>query len=157
MAIEGENTLNQEVIRFWIDLGSELGFPKTIGETYGVLFASQIPLSADDLVEQLGISRSGAGQALKTLQEIGAIRRASSIQSRKEHFEIQTDLSVLVRNFLSIRVFPKLNELNRQRRSIAEKANESSNEHLSQRFNKLDRWCEKSTPVIALLKAFIQE
>lgn len=151
------NTLDQETIRYWIDLSRELGFPKTVGEVYGVLFVSESPLNADDFVQRLGVSRSGAGQALKTLQEIGAIRRAAGLQSRKEHYELQTDLSILVRNFLSIRVLPKLNELNRQRLELAEQANTTDNAHLNQRFEKLDRWCQKTQPILGLLKTFIKD
>ena len=145
--------LEQEAISFWAELGTELGFPRTVGEIYGVFFVSQTALSADDLALCLGISRSGSGQALKALQDIGAIRRASGIQSRKEHFEIQTDLSILVRNFLNYRVLPKLSELNRQRLSLAEQANQSESPHLAQRFEKLERWCQKTNPVMGLLKS----
>ena len=147
--------LEEDAIRFWVELGTELGFPKTVGEIYGVYFVSEAPLSADDLVLRLNISRSGAGQAIKALQEIGAIRRAAGIQSRKEHFEIQTDLSILIRNFFNYRVLPKLNELNRQRLSLAEQTNQSSSPHLKQRFDKLERWCQKTNPVMGLLKTLI--
>lgn len=155
METSATTTLEQEVIRFWVDLGSELGFPRSIGEIYGVLFISEAPISADDLVDKLSISRSGAGQGLKILQEIGAIRRASNLSSRKEHYEIQTDLSILVRSFFNIRIFPKMSELNRQRHSLAEKITDHESPHLSQRFTKLDHWCEKSKPALKTLSAFL--
>lgn len=147
--------LEQEAIRFWAELGSELGFPRTVGEIYGVFFISETALSADDLAHRLGISRSGSGQALKALQGIGAIRHATGIQSRKEHYELQTDLSILLRNFLNYRIFPKLSNLDQQRKTLEERALRSENQHLVQRFNKLDRWCQKTNPVMSLLKSLI--
>ena len=106
------------------------GFSRSIGEVYALIFLTPEPLNADDMVEKLGISRSGAGQALKLLVEIGAIRPASGVQSRKDHYELQTDLGVLARLFLSSRVFPRIEELSRRRAALASEAQQAGREHL---------------------------
>jgi DNA-binding transcriptional regulator GbsR (MarR family) len=110
-------------------------------------------LSADDLVERLGISRSGAGQGLKALQEIGAIRSAHQLASRKEYFRMQTDLGVLVKQLLNTRVFSQLEELAQQKQGLAEAAKAKGAAHLVQRFDKLQRWQDKAGPVLSILKA----
>jgi DNA-binding transcriptional regulator GbsR (MarR family) len=146
--------LDRETTAFWIEAAALLGLSRSIGESYALIFLSPEPLNADDLVEKLGISRSGAGQALKQLAEIGAIRPATGVQSRKEHFELQTDLGVLVRLFLNSRLLPRLAELTRRRAELAEHAKQTGREQLLARFDKLERWGDKTKPLVALLKTF---
>jgi HTH-type transcriptional regulator, glycine betaine synthesis regulator len=144
--------LARETTAFWVEVATLLDFPRSVGESYALIFLTAVPLNADDLVDQLGLSRSGAGQALKILTEIGAIRPASGMQSRKDHYELQTDLGVLVRLFLNSRALPRIEELTRRRTALAAQAQQAGSEHLIARFDKLDRWGSKTAPLITLLK-----
>ena len=151
-AITDASTLDRETMAFWVEVATMFGFSRSIGEVYALVFLTPEPLNADDMVGKLGISRSGAGQALKLLVEIGAIRSASGVQSRKDHYELQTDLGVLARLFLNSRVFPRIEELSRRRSALAVEAQQAGHEHLVARFDKLDRWGDKTKPLLALLK-----
>jgi len=143
----------REIIAFWIQVSGLLGYPRSIGEIFGLIFLSEDPLSADDVVDRLGISRSGAGQGLKALLDIGAIKAVHPPALRKEHYQMQTDLGVLVKQLLNSRVLPKLEELSAQRAQLDAAVREHGPAHLIQRFDKLERWRGKSAPLLALLKA----
>jgi HTH-type transcriptional regulator, glycine betaine synthesis regulator len=145
--------LERDLVAFWIQVGNLLGYPRSIGEIFGVIFVSEKPLSADDLVEKLNMSRSGAGQGIKALLDIGAIKPAHQLASRKEHYQMQTDLGVLVKLLLNARILPKLEELAQQRASLDAAVRAQGPSHLIQRFAKLDRWRGKTAPLLALLKA----
>lgn len=145
--------LDQEIIAFWVRLGGLLGYPRSIGEIFGLIFLSENPLSADDLVERLGISRSGAGQGLKALLDIGAIKAVHPLASRKEHYQLQTDLGVLVKQLLNSRIFPRLEEISLAHASLDAAVRAGGSPHLVQRFDKLERWRGKSAPLLKLLKA----
>lgn len=147
--------LEREIIAYWVQIATQLGYPRSVGEIFGYIFITENPINADDLVEDLGISRSGAGQGLKALLDIGAIRPARNIIDRREHFQMQSDLGVLVRQFLNARVFPPLEELRRQRETLNAAVNTSGNAHLIQRFDKLQRWQDKASPLMAVLKSLI--
>lgn len=149
--------LERETTAFWVEVADALGFSRSVGEIYALLFVSAEPLNADDIVEKLGVSRSGAGQALKTLAEIGAIRPAMGMSSRKDHYELQTDLGVLVRLFLNSRVLPRLDELGRRRVALREAAKKANSPHLSARFEKLERWQTKTKPLVGVLKSLASE
>ena len=140
-----------------MEVAGAIGFPRSVGEIYGLIFLTPEPLNADDIVQKLGISRSGVGQALKTLSEIGAIRPAPHTQSRKEHYELQTDLGILARLFLNSRILPRLEELGRRRNTLASRVSTAGSAHLIARFEKLDRWRGKTTPLLAVLKALATE
>ena len=146
--------LERETIAFWVEVADLIGVSHSIAEVYAVIFMAAQPLNADDIVTRLGISRSGAGQALKQLAEIGAIRPSTGVQSRKDHYELQTDLGVLVRLFLNSRMLPRIEELARRRAELAAQAQQANVDHLITRFEKLERWGGKTTPLLALLKTF---
>jgi DNA-binding transcriptional regulator GbsR (MarR family) len=147
--------LDRAIIAYWVQIATQLGYPRSIGEVFGYIFLSEQSVNADDLVDHLGISRSGAGQGIKTLLDIGAIRPAHNIANRREHFQMQSDLGVLVKQFLNVRVFPPLEELRRQRDVLNETVAKTSNAHLKQRFDKLQGWQNKATPLISVLKTLI--
>ncbi len=151
--ISNTPNLEDETIAFWMEIAVTLGFPRSVGEVYGLIFISELPLNADDIVARRGMSRSGAGQTLKLLADIGAIRPTVSTQSRKEHYELQTDLGVLVRLFLNSRVLPRVDELSRRQAALAAQASAAENPHLIARFNKVERWQSKTAPLFALLKS----
>ena len=146
--------LEREIISFWVQLAAVLGYPRSIGEIFGLIFLSEAPLSADDLVDRLGISRSGAGQGLKALLDIGAIKPVHVLATRKEHYQTQTDLGVLVKLLLNARILPKLEELAQQRATLDAAVRAQGPAHLVQRFDKLDRWRSKTSPLLSLLKTF---
>ena len=52
------------------------GVPKSVGQIYGVLYASPEPLSFSDIVERLDISKGSASQGLQLLRSLGAILEA---------------------------------------------------------------------------------
>lgn len=144
-----------ESIRFWAEVADFLGFPMSTGEAFGHLFISEKPLSADEIALRTGTSRSGSGQHLKLLVEIGAIRVSQAVQHRKTHYELQTDLGILVRRLSNTRIFPKLAELNQQRLQLQKQAQNAQSSHLTERFEKLDRWQQKIEPLSNLLKSLI--
>ncbi|NJR43396.1 MAG: hypothetical protein HC767_12780 [Akkermansiaceae bacterium] len=66
--------LELQVVEFFVDGVRVLGLPRSIGEIYGLLFISQAPLSLDDLVQRLKISKGSASQGLRMLKGLGAVR-----------------------------------------------------------------------------------
>ncbi|MGB1127957.1 MAG: GbsR/MarR family transcriptional regulator, partial [Opitutales bacterium] len=61
-----------------------IGFPRSVGEIYGLLFCAQEPVSFDDLVERLKISKGSVSQGLKLLRQLGAVRVHYIAGSRKD-------------------------------------------------------------------------
>lgn len=151
--MDAASNLQNAIIDFWVQVATLLGYSRSAGEVFAVIFVSEEPLSADSVVELLHISRSGAGQVLKTLQEIGAISLAHQPNSRKEHFRVQPDLGVLVKQLLNARMFIPLEDLARKKQALADASESSGNSHLVQRFEKLQRWQDKASPVLTVLRA----
>ncbi len=75
---EVSGDFERECVEFFADVVGILGVPRSMGQIYGLLFASPRPLSFTDITEKLDISRGSASQGLKALRELGAIHGAAN-------------------------------------------------------------------------------
>lgn len=84
-------------------LSDYFGFSKVTGQIYGALLLSDHPLSLDDFVEQLDISKANASMNMRTLENMGMVRqvwvRGSS--GRRKFYEAETDFWQIITNILS--------------------------------------------------------
>ena len=74
-----------------------LGLPRSLGQIYGLLFFSASPLSLDDIVKYLGISKASASTGTRQLAAWGAIRQVGVPGDRRDFFEVVPDLAVILR------------------------------------------------------------
>ena len=63
---------------FFADAVQLFGVPKSVGQIYGLLYASSAPLTLSDIVERLEISKGSASQGLQLLRSLGAIHEAAA-------------------------------------------------------------------------------
>ena len=68
-------TLQRELVVVFSNLAELFGNPRSLGEIYGVLFASEHPLSMEEIIRRLGISKGSASQGLRQLEDLGAVLR----------------------------------------------------------------------------------
>src|SRR5664279_941808 len=78
-----------ECATFFSEVVQVFGVPKSVGQIYGLLYASPEPLSFSDIVERLDISKGSASQGLQLLRSLGAIRVADELDGRENsHFHL---------------------------------------------------------------------
>ncbi|MDF3057830.1 MAG: transcriptional regulator, partial [Rariglobus sp.] len=131
------------MIEHWVQLADTLGFPKSLAQIYGLLFTSKHPVSAQDCVDALKISRSSAGQGLKALKDVGAIRSAFELGARREAFVIEPDLGVVIKSLFTGRVVPAFDLFFDQIESIQPGLTSHTDAFLTGRIKKLQRWRTK--------------
>jgi DNA-binding transcriptional regulator GbsR (MarR family) len=162
-----EETLNElseierQVISFCCDGVRLMGMPKSIGEIYGLLYVSRDPLSLDDLVEKLGISKGSASQGLKMLRTLGAILEVEGEDSRRTYFKADLRLKQLVGGFIREQVRPHLQSGEAKLQALAEEAGREEDpearEFYQERVEKLDWWSKKARLVLPLLQKVLGE
>jgi DNA-binding transcriptional regulator GbsR (MarR family) len=141
-----------EVVDFWMRFAQFLGFQRSVGQVYGLIFLSEDPVHADFCVEKLGISRSSVGHSLTALQEAGAIRKVLKSGSRKEHYRIETDLQILLNSYLNRKAIPTLEGFRNGLAQIKSTATEEHSETLLKRIEKIEKWQMKLAPVLHFVK-----
>ncbi|MEO0568922.1 MAG: MarR family transcriptional regulator [Pseudomonadota bacterium] len=87
--------LPEPVLNFilqWGELGGAWGVNRSIGQIHALLYAADKPMTADQIVDRLGIARSNVSNSLKELVSWKLVRRVPIQGERKEHFAAETDL-----------------------------------------------------------------
>src|SRR5437660_757967 len=67
-----------------------LGF--SIGRVFGLLLASDIPLTLDEIAKTLGISKSGASVAARDLERVGVVHRLGTPGSKRVLYEATDEM-----------------------------------------------------------------
>ncbi len=101
-------SLQKELVVVFSDLAELFGNPRSLGEIYGILFASERPLSMEEITLRLGISKGSASQGLRQLEELDAVFRAKENGGRSQLYAARLELKPLLSGFLSKRLVPGL-------------------------------------------------
>ncbi|WP_341404405.1 GbsR/MarR family transcriptional regulator [Luteolibacter soli] len=153
--------LEAQVIQVFVDGVKVLGLPRSIGEIYGLLFISPEPLSLDDLVERLGISKGSASQGLRALKGLGAVREIDLENSRRLHFQADTELKRLVGGFIREQVRPHLESGQSKVGRLLEVASDEPDAELQaffkSRVTQLEYWMSKARFVLPILQKVLGE
>ena len=79
-------------ILHWGEMGTHWGVNRSVSQVHALLYLSEDPLTADAIVEALGLARSNVSTALKELQGYGIVRRVHVEGDRRDHFVAESDL-----------------------------------------------------------------
>lgn len=90
-------TARDEFVMQWGALGVSWGINRTMAQIHALLLVSPEPLSTDQVMEELQISRGNAHTNLKELVDWGLVRGLLKRGERKELFEAEKDVWKIVR------------------------------------------------------------
>lgn len=81
-----------EFVAQWGALGTQWGINRTMAQIHALLITAPAPLSTDEVMEDLQISRGNAHTNLKELVAWGLIRTVLRKGERREYFEAEKDV-----------------------------------------------------------------
>jgi DNA-binding transcriptional regulator GbsR (MarR family) len=135
------SAFQREVIDLFVHAAQAVSLPRSIGEIYGLLYSMHDPVTMDDVIARLRISRGSASQGLRWLRAIGAIRPAYVNGDRRDHYVAETELRRLAGGFLREQVERRLDSgAMRLERINAVLAEEEDPDFATGRLRKLRRW-----------------
>lgn len=79
-------------IETWGSLGSQWGVNKSVAQVHAFLLIAPKPVTTDDLMEQLVISRGNANMSVRQLLDWGIVYKKSVPGDRKEYFVAEKDV-----------------------------------------------------------------
>lgn len=82
----------EQFIKAWGQLGSEWGINRTMAQVHALLLIAPEPLSAEEIMEQLHISRGNANMNLRALIDWDLVEREFRQGERKEYFVAEKDM-----------------------------------------------------------------
>lgn len=155
----GLTSLQEQVVGYFVDLVRVLGLPRSLGEIYGLLFINPDPLSLDDLVRLLGISKGSASQGLRTLRTLGAVKEADGNGDRRTYYQPAVELKPLVGGFIREQVRPHLESGKSKLRLLEETAKVTADhedrEFFLDRIDRLDSWMKRGGQVLPVLQKML--
>ncbi|MCL8008629.1 MarR family transcriptional regulator [Gelidibacter japonicus] len=87
----------EKFISTWGSLGTLWGINKAMAQIQALLFISTKPLSMEDIMEQLHISRGNTSMNLRQLMDWGIVTKELIPGERKEYFTTEKDVQELAR------------------------------------------------------------
>ncbi len=81
----------KKFIETWGHLASSWGVPRTMAQIHALLLTATRPMCADEVMEELGISRGNANMNLRELVDWGLIAKENPETGRKEFFTADKD------------------------------------------------------------------
>ena len=87
----------EKFISTWGSLGTLWGINKAMAQIQALLFISIEPLSMDDIMEDLKISRGNTSMNLRQLMDWGIVTKVLVSGERKEYFTTEKDVQELAR------------------------------------------------------------
>lgn len=82
----------QQFISNWGALGSQWGINRTMAQIHALLLISTRPLTQDDIMEQLSVSRGNVNMNIRELIDWGLVERIIVTGERKEFFTADKDI-----------------------------------------------------------------
>ncbi len=82
----------QQFIQSWGILGSQWGINRTMAQVHALLLVASAPLSTDNIMEELSISRGNANMNVRDLMNWGLVDKIIVQGDRKEYFSAEKDI-----------------------------------------------------------------
>ena len=93
----------ERFIQSWGALGSSWGVNRTMAQIHALLLISADSLSADDIMEELKISRGNANMNIRALIDWGLVYKKLKPGERKEFFVAEKDMWKVVKSIITQR------------------------------------------------------
>jgi len=130
--------LAQRFVLHFGEMGSRWGINRTVGQIYALLYVSEQPLNADDIVDKLMISRSNVSMGLKDLETWRLVKLSHLPGDRRAFFSAPDDIWLIFKTLAEERqrreIDPTLTLL---REALLDKPEQPGDEHAQARIRQM--------------------
>jgi DNA-binding transcriptional regulator GbsR (MarR family) len=90
----------QKFIQSWGALGSSWGINRTMAQVHALLLVSTEPVSTEDIMDQLQVSRGNVNMNLRALMDWGIVSKENKMGERREFFIADKDIWAVARQIV---------------------------------------------------------
>ncbi len=83
------------------------GYPRAMGGLYAALYLSPRPVSLDELVPMVGVTKGAISTNIRALEQLGMVHRRLRAGDRKDYYEADTDFWKIAKTVLERRQKPE--------------------------------------------------
>ncbi len=143
-----------DTIDFFVRLASLFHISRSIGEIYGLLFASPHPVPTEYVREKLRISSGSASQGLRLLRTVGAVKVTYVPGERRDFFVAETHLRTIAAGVVRERIVPRLTDQDDRLARLVDLLSDlpdGSRSLLEERIQSLQGWRRKAGALLPTL------
>jgi DNA-binding transcriptional regulator GbsR (MarR family) len=148
------NAVEVEIVQLFAQFSYALGQRRSVGEIYGLLFISPLPLTLNDLKERLELSNGSTSQGLTFLRNLGAVRTVTLPDQRRTHYAAVAELRKLAGSFLRQQIAAQFSDGGSRLARATQEAQAltgASREHALARLKLLQSWEKNGRRVLPFL------
>lgn len=82
----------ERFVLHWGEMGARWGMNRTVSQIHALLYLSDAPLTAEEIVDTLSVARSNVSTSLKELQAWGLVTVRRELGDRRDHFQAVQDV-----------------------------------------------------------------
>jgi DNA-binding transcriptional regulator GbsR (MarR family) len=102
--------VNDSMLEGLGQLADYFGYNRVIGKMYGALLLSPQPMSLDDLVDHLSVSKASVSMNMRMLENLGIVREVWVRGDRRKFYEAESDFWKILTNVLGARELRDVNQ-----------------------------------------------
>ena len=154
----------QDMVEMGGRISQVLGFPRSTGQIFGLLYFSSIPLSLGDICDMLGISKASTSTGTRQLAAWGAIRKVWIPGERRDYYEAVDDLVQLFNGSYRTLIKPRIKSSNNRIRKIEDSLKvdlhmqlitKEQQEFMSERLGKIKKIYSRMSKVLPLFERLL--
>jgi len=152
----------QGVVAIFVSVADVLGFARSLGELYGLAYISNKPIHLAEVCGRLKMSKGSASQGLRTLRDLGALKPVYVAGDRRDYFEPEIKIRVLMHQLLSERLSPHIDRstgvLEELKSALAAKSELPTEvkKHRKERLALLGTWQKRVSAFLPLLSRLLR-
>lgn len=143
-------------IHTWGSLATSWGINKTMAQVHALLLVSTKPMSADDIMETLKISRGNVNMNVRALIDWGIVRKEIVVGERKEFFVADKDIWELFKQVTRERKKREIEPVLKVLEELKEEVKEDTSEEAEQFKKLMDDLSSVTTTVDKILEKAIK-
>jgi HTH-type transcriptional regulator, glycine betaine synthesis regulator len=158
-SVPGLSRLEIDTIDIFVRIAHLFGVSKSVGEIYGLLFISALPLPLDYIRTKLSMSSGSASQGLRLLRSVGAVRTAYVPGDRRDHFLAETALQKITNGFLREKFVPNLMIHEERLQRLSDLTAEIPQSHrplIEDRIRILQNWRKQARAVLPIMMSGLE-
>ncbi len=97
------NAAHQHFVQGMSRISNFWGFSKAMGAIYGAIYLSPEPVSLDELVEQVSVSKGAVSTNVRQLERLNMVHRHLQVGDRKDYYTAETDFWKIIKSILAQR------------------------------------------------------
>ncbi|MEM6878756.1 MAG: MarR family transcriptional regulator, partial [Bacteroidota bacterium] len=119
----------EKFIQAWGALGSSWGVTRTMAQIHALLLLATEAVSADEVMEELQVSRGSANTNLRQLIDWGLVYKELKTGERREYFKAEKDMGKVVKQIIIQRKKRELEPMLRLLDDLSEVDGDSEEAH----------------------------